>query len=273
MQIAWVVAPFVEYVKLTVIVATAKMASEGPSGIYRISKLKGAENYDSWKEEIQGILTLNKLWLVVIGKETSPTEPESTSTESSSSKEQETYTEKLLAWEDKNARAVAIIRLSCESGPRVHIKGMEDGVAVWIMLKKQYEVSDMTTLDLAIHSICQSVQSDFKTLDEYGQNVKENAAKCSAMGYDIPDWLLSSMFRMGLHTELKPYIFHLAQGACTAKKTLTVDEMVTTDFADHDKRHQHREDNETKTLRARSFYKSKNSCTHCDRTSHNKEEC
>jgi len=132
---------------------------------------------------------------------------------------------------------VAIIRLSCESGPRVHIKGMEDEAAVWTMLKKQYEVSDMATLDLAIHSICQSVQSDFKTLDEYGQNVKENAAKCSAMGYDIRDWLLSSMFRMGLHTELEPYIFHLAQGARTAKKTLTVDEMVTA-FADHDRHHQ-----------------------------------
>jgi len=51
------------------------MASEGSSGIYRISKLKGAENYDFWKEEIQSILTLNKLWLVVVGKETSSTEP------------------------------------------------------------------------------------------------------------------------------------------------------------------------------------------------------
>jgi hypothetical protein len=55
------------------------------------------------------------------------------------------------------------------------------------MLKKQYEVSDMITLNLTIHSICQSVQGDFKTLDEYGQNVKENAAKCSTMNYDIPD--------------------------------------------------------------------------------------
>ncbi len=73
----------------------------------------------------------------------------------------------------------------------------------------------MTTLNLAIHSICQSVQRDFKSLDEYGQNVKENAAKCSAMGYDISDWLLSSMFRMGLHIELESYsyIFHLAQEA------------------------------------------------------------
>jgi hypothetical protein len=56
------------------------------------------------------------------------------------------------------------------------------------------------------------------------------------MGYDIPDWLLSSMFHMGLHIKLEPYIFHLAQGARTAKKILTVDEMVTA-FADHDRRH------------------------------------
>lgn len=42
---------------------------------------------------------------------------------------------------------------------------------------------------------------------------------------------------MGLHTELEPYVFHLAQGARAAKKTLTVDEMITA-FADYDKRHE-----------------------------------
>ncbi len=87
-----------------------------------ISKPKGSENYDSWKEEIQGILTLNKLWLVVIGKEKTPYPAK------------EVNSDKLLimmTWEDKNAGAVAIIRLSCEPGPRVHIKGMEDAVAVW----------------------------------------------------------------------------------------------------------------------------------------------
>jgi len=92
-------------------------------------------------------------------------------------------------------------------------------------------------LDLAIQPICQSRQSDFKSDDGYGQNIKQNATKCSDMGHEISDWLLSSLFRMGLHTELEPYVFHLAQGARAAKKTLTVDEMITA-FADYDKRHE-----------------------------------
>ncbi len=50
-----------EYEKLTVIVMNFL-------SLYKVIKLKGAENYDFWKEEMQSLLTLNKLWLVIIKK-------------------------------------------------------------------------------------------------------------------------------------------------------------------------------------------------------------
>ena len=106
---------------------------------------------------------------------------------SSSSKEQKAYTEKLLNWQDKNARAVVTIRLACEAGSRVHIKGLEDAVAVWVMLKKQYEVTDLVTVNLVIGSMCLSKQIDFNSIEAYGQNIKEKTMKCSEMGYSLSD--------------------------------------------------------------------------------------
>ena len=230
---------------------------------YRIAKLKGPENYDSWKEEIQSVLTLQKLWLVTIGKETSPAE----STPTAGSKE------KLLAWEDKNARAIALIRLSCESGPRIHIKAMDQATAVWEELRNQYGVSDQATLDLAIQSICRSVQADYKSIGEYGENLKQNAAKCAEMGHVIPDWLQASMFRNGLSPTLEPYVFQLAQGARTAKRILTVDDMITA-LADHEKRQQYSELKHEGVTRAnKASFKKKEPCKHCDRTGHKEEDC
>ena len=197
----------------------------GSESLYRIIKLRKVENFDFWKEEIQNILTLKKLWLVTIKKKRSLAE----FTPTAESKD------RLLAWKDKNARAVAIIRLSCEPGPRIHIKVMDQATAVWEELQKQYEVSDLATLDLAIQSICRSVQSEYASIGEYGENLKQNAAKCAEMGHVIPDWLQGSMFRMGLGQNLEPYVFQLAQRTRTVKRILIVNDMITA-LTDHDKR-------------------------------------
>ncbi len=144
---------------------------------------------------MQSLLTLNKLWLVVMGKNTIPVASSDAFT-----KELEIFDQKLLEWKDHNARAVALIRLGCEAGPKIHIRGMEAATAVWAELKKQYEGINLATLDLALQSICRSEQVKFGSIEEYDQNLKQNAVKCSEMGYEIPNWLLESLFRMGLPT-------------------------------------------------------------------------
>lgn len=79
---------------------------------------------------------------------------------------------------------------------------------------------------------------------------------------------------MKLHIDLKSYIFHLTQRARAAKRTLTVDEMITA-FADHDKRRLHLKENNTRSFRARASNDSKDKtrCEHCDKPDHTKDEC
>lgn len=146
---------------------------------YMINKLRGRQNYDSWKEDMSSLLTLDKTWLAT-GKDTQPTRPtalvdprSANSGEGSATvkpnkgveaytKDLENFKTKNLTWEDKNSRACALIRLNCAegSGPRTHIHGMSDSCKMWKILEKQYEASDLATLDLSLQTICRCGKVD-----------------------------------------------------------------------------------------------------------------
>ena len=202
---------------------------------------------------MSSLLILDKTRLVVTGKDTLPAQPttpvdsrSANSGEGSASvrpRENEAYDKSLedfktksLAWEEKNPRACAFIRLNCAegSGPRTHIYGMSNSCQMWKIFEKQYEASDFATLDLSLQTICRYVQTDFKDLSTYGENIKSAASKCAEMGKIIPIWMLGSFFRMGLSADLEPYTFQLVQAAKDSAQELTTDDMMTA-LVDHDK--------------------------------------
>ena len=139
---------------------------------YKIAPLKGSANYDHWSEDIRGILALDHCWLVTIGKEIAPKIPRVLPEEKPASvgddgksveavvntesakdvyeAKMEKYKEKLLDCENKYSRACATIRLNCEDGPCIHIKGVESPHEIWSILKNQYESSDLATQDNAV---------------------------------------------------------------------------------------------------------------------------
>ncbi len=183
---------------------------------YKIKPLRGSENYDRWSEDIQGVLALDHCWLVTIGKKITPNVPRGLPEEKPPSTgddgeivpgitvteemkdaheaKMEKYGDKLLDCDDEYSRACATIRLNCEDGPRVHIKGMKDPNKMWSTLKRQYEASDLATRDNSVSWMIRHTQSDFKTIAEYGESIKQGAAKCAEMGNPVASWLQSSFF-------------------------------------------------------------------------------
>ncbi len=153
----------------------------------------------------------------------------------------EKYREKLLDYDDKYSRACATIRLNCEEGPRVYIKGVESPHEIWSILKNQYESSDLATRDNAVFQMVHQTQSDFSTITEYGEVIKKGAAKCAEMGNPVPSWLLSSFFRLGLNPDLELYTFQMVNTARTQKRELEIDEMIIA-LVDHDRRQQFSKD-------------------------------
>ncbi len=153
----------------------------------------------------------------------------------------EKYKEKLLDYNDKYSRAFATIWLNYEEGPCVHIKGVESLHEIWLILKNQYESSDLATRDNAVSQMVHQTQSDFSTIAAYGKVIKKGAAKCAEMGNPVSIWLLSSFFRLGLNLDLEPYTFQMINTAQTQKRDLEIDEMIIA-LVDHNRRQQFSED-------------------------------
>ncbi len=154
--------------------------------------------------------------------------------------------------DDKYSRAYATIRLNCEDGPRVHIKCVEDPNEMWSTLKRQYEASDLATRDNAVSQMICHTQSDFKTIAEYGESIKQGEAKCAEIGNPVASWLQSSFFQLDLNSDLEPYTFQMVNTARAQKRELEIDEMIIA-LVDHDRRQQFSE--ESKALATKLSHK------------------
>jgi len=245
------------------------------SETYRVPKLKGSENYESWKEDITNALKAKGLWMITSGKLEKPA-PLSSDASIADKKE---YTTDVQHWEDRNDRASGIIGFSCEKGPRIHISKADDVTKMWSILKTQYEQSDLTTLFLATKELTQSKQSDFKSIQDYADSLKQAAIKCADIGKTVEPWMLSNLFLLGLNESLEPYIFGLIQSAKVNKSELLIDDM-TIALADHDKRSNQEEDSSFKSMVAqfggkkpKFFRKGSKKCAHCEQGGHSEQNC
>jgi len=247
---------------------------------YRFPKLKGSENYESWKVDATSALKAKGLWWVTSGKLEKPEIPDSKAT-TAAKKE---YASTLLHWEDKNDRACGMITFSTEQGPRVHIVKIENAIQMWSTLQTQYGQSDLTTIYLAVKDLTQSKQSDFKSIQDYADSLKRAATKCSDTGNTVAPWMLSNLFLLGLNESLEPYIFGLIQSAKVNKTGLSIEDM-TIALVDHDKRIHDEEGSSSKSMVAQfgkkpksrnnsRFRKGSNkTCSHCELRGHSEQDC
>jgi hypothetical protein len=250
------------------------------SNSFRFPKLKGSENYESWRIDITSALKAKGLWGVTTGKLSMPISPPNITTTA----EQEKYANDCLIWEDKNDRACGHITFSTEEGPRVHIGNIDNATQMWFILKNQYEQSDITIVHLALRELTRSKQSDFKFIQDYADSLKRVVTKCAGAGQIIPDWQMDHLFLLGLNEGLEPYVFGLIQSAKISKTTLSIDDM-TIALVDHDKRSNQEESFNTKSMVAKFDKKSKSrnnskprkdpdkTCSHCELKGHNEKDC
>ena len=245
---------------------------------YKFPKLKGNENYDSWKVDIAYALKAEGLWWVTSGKLEKPI-PTGDLTPAAKEK----HNSALLTWEDKNDRACAMIIFATEQGPRVHIGHIEVAIKMWSILKDLYEESDIITLHLALKELTQSKQSDFKSIQEYADSLKIASIKCSNTGNSLPDWVLGHLFLLGLNEGLEPYVFGLIQVAKANNTQLNITDMAV-DLAYYDKRLSHEESSKglavkcdkSKSGNHNRFRKDSDKvsiCGYCKRRGHIKQEC
>ncbi len=105
-------------------------------------------------------------------------------------------------------------------------------------------------------------QSDFKTIAEYGESIKQGEVKYAEIGNAVASWLQSSFFWLSLNSNLEPYTFQMVNTTQAQKRELEIDEMMIA-LVDHDKRIQFSE--ETKALATKMFHKKNSKKENCKR--------
>ncbi len=101
------------------------------SKIYRVSKLKRSENYESWKKNIINVLKVKDLWMIILRKLKKST----SLTFNVSTADKKKYITDVQHWEDRNDRVSDIIDFSCEKRLRIHIFKADNIIKMWFILK------------------------------------------------------------------------------------------------------------------------------------------
>jgi len=195
-------------------------------------KLKGASNFDSWSQDIKQCLIVDGLWKWVVGVKKQPTKPTRPGNDSPTAT-QEAYRRDKASWEkdqeefdDKHLLACALILLSVDSKPKVHITGVINATRMAMILRNHYGSKDKNSVNNYLVNITRSTQKQFESLDDYAQHIRLNEKKLIDMGLTIPDWILAGIFQSGLNENLRPLATILLYAAKQNKTELTMEDML-----------------------------------------------
>jgi len=245
------------------------------SKIYRVSRLKKSENYESWKKNIINVLKVKDLWMIISRKLKKLTSLSFNVLIADKKK----YITDVQHWEDRNDRVSDIIDFSCEKKLRIHIFKADDVTKMWFILKTQYEQSNLITLFLTIKELTQSKQLNFKFIQNYADSLKQVVIKCADIKKTVESWMLSNLFLLSLNESLESYIFDLIQSIKINKFKLLINDM-TIALVDHDKRSNQEKNFSFKSMIAqfddkkpKFFRKRSKKCAHCEQESYSEQNC
>ena len=178
---------------------------------------------------MQAMFAMNRCWDVVSGKELEPTLPTAPiptqSTETGTTDRQSTETgspptptsptaaeiaqheEKLEVWREKNEMARACLILYTEYSLMQHIVGLETVHEQWLKLKELCGGTDRQVRHAALSALTRIKSSSYESVQEYTAAIMKHQNALKTTGVALPDWQLSSFYRIGLKDEPKASFF------------------------------------------------------------------
>lgn len=139
-----------------------------------IAKLS-AENYDSWKLDVEFLLVREGLWKYV----TPGVKPVLTADRSNAAE--------VAAWEDGDQRARATIGLLLSRSQHGHIRNTTTAKAVWENLKKQHEKKSLTSKVHLLKRICDLKYHEGDDIEDHLMKFEDLFAKLSNAGTKLDD--------------------------------------------------------------------------------------
>ena len=247
--------------------------AEKSSSIYRIQKLKGAENWATWEQDFKATMVVDGLWAYISGRKRppiAPTPPQETHTVGSTverspptTEQRDKYDTDLViynaakdTYEEHHEKGMAMLTLSVEAEPRVFIQDFTDSNLAFQMLKTQYGTTDLATLDVSVQELCRTNMSDKGGITQYAAHMKHHISKLRQVQCELPANFIGSLFRMGLPADLNPYVFQLVHSAKSRNVELTIDDMVAA-LVDQEKRSTYAEETSAADVARKAAWNNK----------------
>jgi len=164
---------------------------------FPFSKLRGRENFDSWKRNVQSYLTIKGCWDVI---------------------EKETIEE---ADKVKNRLALAELTLTIEESNFAHIAEEETAKGAWNALQKAYGDRGITRKVELLTQLVNTKLVNYSNVQEYINDLVMTSIKIRSTGLNLDDELTASFMLAGLPEEYKPLILAVEN----SNKQLKIDDV------------------------------------------------
>ncbi|RYX80990.1 hypothetical protein EON73_05065, partial [bacterium] len=161
-----------------------------------IEKLKGRENYSSWKFSMQNYLELEDLAKCIDGTETDA---------------------------KKNARAKAALNLSIDKTNFVHVKSAKTAKEIWDNLQSTFEDKGAVRKVTLMRTIANTKLENCESMDVYVSDIISTAQKLTDLGFEVPDEWLAVFLLTGLSDDYLPMIMAIE----SSDRQLTSDSVKT----------------------------------------------
>lgn len=162
-------------------------------------KLRGRENFDTWKVAVKSYLIIKKLWQVIeedISPETSP---------------------------NTNAQAISELTLSIESSLYNYIEDSNSANVVWKGFLKAFDDSGTARKVTIMHELVSVKLTDSGSMEKYINKILLYWNKSKVAGFKIEEQVVASLMLGGLPEEYRPMVLGIENSA----KELTVDYVKT----------------------------------------------
>lgn len=161
----------------------------------KIEKLRGRENYDTWKKSAKSFLTIKELW-DVIEKEIPANDSPKT-----------------------NAKAIGVMTLMVDMSLYSYLEDSENAYIVWNGLAKAFEDSGVARKVTILNQLISVKLVKYKNMERYINATLQYWNKTKVAGLQINEEVIASLLLGGLPNEFKPMIL----GIENSVKDLTID--------------------------------------------------
>ncbi|BES99401.1 ZnF_C2HC [Nesidiocoris tenuis] len=167
-----------------------------------VEKLRGSENYRSWKFQMTNVLKHEALWVCIAGF----SEDDRTPADQKARKEE---------------KALSKINLSVDKCVYPHVESAETAKIAWERLQEAFDgVGLFTSLSL-LRRLCTLRLDAFNSTEEYVNEAMSVSTKLQDIREPVPDKFLAAVVLQGLPDSYKPMIMALQNSVLSSHLTLS----------------------------------------------------